>query len=166
MQFIVKKLLVIVLITSPFLLKAQSALLPQGTKHQPLLDRLEIKLQRNADLNLLTARPIRRRRAVTIGEQAESIQKAGGKLLSTVDQANVQSLLMNNSEWVTGSTETFLSKKPLLGFLYKYKANAVGVHEKDFCLALNPVLQPQLSTESGNSERLFLNTKGVSFRGL
>ncbi len=166
MQFIAKKLLLIVLIGLPFFMKGQSALLPQGSKHQPLLDRLEIKLQRNADLNLLTARPISRKRVVTIAEQADSIQKSGGNLLSAVDQANLQSLFMNNSEWVKGSTESFLSRKPLLGFLYKYKANAVEVHEKDFFLALNPVLQPQLSTESGNSERLFLNTKGISFRGL
>lgn len=165
MQFIAKKLSVFVLFSIPLGVIAQSTFLSQGSKHQPLLDRLEIKLQRNADLNLFTAKPIARKRAVLVAEQLGS-GSTDSNLLSVVDKANLQSLLMNNSEWVTGSKEQFLSKKPLLGFLYKYKANAVEVHEKDFFLALNPVLQGQFSSESGNNERLFVNTKGVTFRGL
>ena len=35
-------------------------------------------------------------------------------ILHKIDEYNLHSILMNNSEWVTGSKESFLSKKPVL----------------------------------------------------
>ena len=86
--------------------------------------------------------------------------------LSDVDEYNMRSLLMNNSEWVTGSKEGFASRKPVLNSFYKTKANFLEVNSKDFFLALNPVLQIYLGAEKGNDDRIFLNTRGVSVRGL
>lgn len=166
MQFIVKNLLRIVLLMIPYTLTAQSTFLPQGHKHQPLLDRLDIKLQSNTDLNVLTIKPISRRYAVRIGEYADSIQKTDGNLLSPIDQFNLRSLLMNNSEWVTGDKTDFVSKKSVWNTFYKTKANFIEVNSPDFFLAVNPVFQFSLSKESNNNERVFQNTKGLTFRGL
>ncbi len=77
----------------------------------------------------------------------------------------LQSLLMNNSEWVSGSQESFASKHPLWNTIYKTKANFLGVNEKDFFLVIDPVLQLQLSDQTGNPEQVYLNTKGLTFRG-
>ena len=73
---------------------------------------------------------------------------------------------MNNIEWVHGNTDSFLSKKPLLQTFYKHKANFYEVNEKDFFLAIDPVIQQTQSIESGNSERVFLNSKGLTMRGM
>lgn len=71
---------------------------------------------------------------------------------------------MNNSEWVTGNTDDFASKKPFLKSFYKSKANLFEVNNKDLFLAINPVLQLQMGKETDYGERLFLNSRG-EYRG-
>jgi hypothetical protein len=166
MQFIVKNLLRIVLIISPFFLSAQSTYLPQGTKHQQLIDRLDIKTSTSTPLNLLSVKPISRKLAVQLGEYADSADKARPGFLSNVDRANLQSLYMNNSEWVSGDKTGFASKKSIWNTFYKTKANLLEVDQKDFFLAVNPVFQFTLTKEGDNNQRLFQNTKGLTFRGL
>ena len=85
--------------------------------------------------------------------------------LTKVDEYNLRSLLMNNSEWVTVPREDFASRKPLLGTFYKTKANFYEVNTDDFFLAINPVFQFQYGKESDNDENIFLNTRGVTVRG-
>lgn len=167
MQFIVKILARVSILFLPLLSFSQSTYLPQGSKHQAFLDRLEILLQNNIDLNVSTVKPLSRRFAVRAAEYADSLQKANGNLLSKVDEYNLQSLLMNNSEWVQGDKSGFVSRKSIWNAFYKTKANLVEVNEKDFFLAVNPVIQQQQSIETDNSDqRVFLNAKGVTFRGL
>ena len=150
----------------PCFASSQSTYLPQGHKHQQLLERLEILLEKNPDLNVATTKPLSRRIAVRIGEYADSVQNVSGSLLSQVDQHNLQSLFMNSSEWVTGDKTEFASKKSLWNTFYKTKAHLLEVDENDFFLAINPVLQQQQSLESDNDERVFLNTKGATLRGM
>ncbi|HZK64417.1 MAG TPA: hypothetical protein VFC34_09740 [Puia sp.] len=149
---------------------AQSTYLPEGSQYEHFLDRLGILLQNNPDLNITTAKPMSRKTAVEAAEMADSLGKAfpydDYYHLSKTDQDNLQSLLMNNSEWVSGSKASFNSKHPLFNTFYKTKANFVEVNEKDFFLAINPVIQQQQSTESGNPEHVFLNSKGLTARGL
>lgn len=167
MQFIVKILARLSILFLPLLGFSQSTYLPQGSKHQAFLDRLEILLQNNIDLNVSTVKPLSRRFAVRAAEYADSLQKANGNLLSKVDEYNLQSLLMNNSEWVQGDKSGFVSKKSIWNTFYKTKANLIEVNEKDFFLAVNPVIQQQQSIETDNSDqRVYLNAKGVTFRGL
>ena len=150
----------------PIFASSQSTYLPQGHKHQQLLDRLEILLQRNPDLNAATTKPLSRRIAVRVGEYADSVQIASNSFLSKVDQYNIQSLFMNNSEWVTGDKAKFMSKRSLWNTFYKTKAHLLEVDENDFFLALNPVIQQQQSIENDNDQRIFLNAKGVMLRGM
>src|SRR5688500_8149690 len=163
MQFIIKNLRVSLILLLPFTGFSQSVYLPQGNKHAQLLDRLEIKLSRDSDLNLSTAKPISRRLAVKVAEQADS---ASAISLGKVDRYNLHSLLMNNSEWVKGDKSSFASRKSLWNTFYRNKANFFEVDQKDFFLAVNPVFQFQQSLEKDNDERIFLNSRGVTLRGM
>jgi len=167
MQFIVKTLASIAILISPFIVLSQSTYLPQGNKHQQFLNRMEILMQRNPDFNVTTVKPFNRSLAVRGVEAADSLDKASVLHLSKVDRYNLRSFLMNNSEWVTGDTSDFYSKTSLWNTFYRTRANLVEVNEKDFFLAVNPVLQAQLSSESSyDGDRVFLNSKGVAVRGL
>ncbi|MHA4808673.1 hypothetical protein ACX0G9_11235 [Flavitalea flava] len=149
---------------------AQSTFLPQGSKFDHFLDRMEILQQTDPDLNIATAMPLSRRTAVRLAELADSLHKfyPYDELyhLTKVDLANLNSLLMNNSEWVSGSKDSFQSKKPWFNTFYKTKANFYEVNEKDFFLAINPAIQQVQSYETGNKARVFLNSKGLTLRGL
>jgi hypothetical protein len=167
MQYIIKTIVPSLFLLFPCYLKAQSTYLPQGHKYQPLLNRLEILLQSNNDLNVATSKPLSRKTAVKIAEYADSLHKAGAIRLSKVDEHNLQSLLMNNSEWVSGDKSSFASKKSLWNTFYKTKASLLEVDVPDFFLAVNPVIQLHQSVESDNSDRRpFLNSRGGILRGL
>ncbi len=154
----------------PVFCSAQSTNLPQGTKHAAFLDRLEILMQDNQELNFSAMKPLSRKSAVKAAELADSLDKKYPfdyfYHLSAVDKYNLHDLLMNNSEWVTGPADSFKSRKPLWNTFYKTKGDLFTANEKDFFLAVNPVIQQQQSIESGNSERIFLNSKGLTARGL
>ena len=166
MQFIIKTSLTLFVLFLSLHSFSQSTYLPQNTKHQVLLDRLEIKMQGNADLNLSTAKPLSRKIAVRAALVADSMDQAAPGFLSAVDQYNLKSLYMNNSEWYDGDESVFASKHPLFKTFYKSKANLLEVNEKDFFLVLNPVFQQQISKEKDNDEQVFLNSKGLNFRGM
>lgn len=108
--------------------------------------------------------------AVQVVEEADSLHKTFPYdefyNWSDRDKYSMYQLLMNNSEWVTGSKESFNSKVPWFKTFYKTKANFFEVNEKDFFLALNPVLQQNQAKETGNDEHVFLNSKGFTLRGL
>jgi hypothetical protein len=169
MQF--KKTLASLLVfIMPFWSKAQSSNLPQGTKHAQIVDRLEILLQQHGSFNFSAQKPIARKAAVELAETADSLDKQFPfdyhYHLSLVDKYNLQSLLMNNSEWVTGNKIFFTSKQPLFNALYKTKADFFSVQEPNFFMAVNPVIQQIQSIETGNSQRIFLNSKGLTARGV
>jgi hypothetical protein len=153
----------------PEKLNAQSSYLPQGSKYDHFLDRMEILLQTQPDLNISTAKPISRKLAVHIAQEADSLDKSYPYdefyHLSRVDKENLSSLLMNNMEWVT-KKDSFLSKHPWFNTFYKYKANFITVQDKDFFLVVDPAIQQTQSYESSNKERVFYNSKGLTLRGL
>ncbi|TAH04408.1 MAG: hypothetical protein EAZ16_05230 [Sphingobacteriales bacterium] len=145
----------------PVFVAAQSTLLPVNHKHQQFLERLEILAQQDSVFNFSATKPLNRKHVVLAAERLS----AHGSL-SKIDQYNLQNFLMNSPEWVSGTKTSFASKKKLLNTFYPTKANFVEVNEKDFFLAINPVLQQVQSAESGNNQRVFLNSKGIAFRGL
>ncbi len=170
------KLLVFIL---PIGATAQSTYLNQGSKEAHFIDRLEIKQQTNTDLNFSTLRPFNRKyivREATFLDSARMGYRDSTGIdkyrewtdldLSDVDEYNLQSLLMNNSEWVTTPKENFMSSKPILKSFYKTKANFFEVNNKDIFLAINPILQIHQAVEPGYDEGIFLNSRGVNVRGL
>src|SRR4051812_9847816 len=107
----------------PLLTNAQSTNFPQGYKQAHLLDRLEILLQNNPDLNFSGQKPLSRKTMVAAAELADSLDKTHPYdyfyHLSAVDHYNLQDLLMNNYEWASGDKKAFASKKPLWNTFYK-----------------------------------------------
>ncbi len=162
----------------PFFAAAQSTYLNQGSKDIHFVERLEIKQQRNNDLNFSGIRPFNRKMIVTqaqfidsldrgyVGAASAGYKTAGIPDLTATDKHNLQSLLMNNSEWVTMSRTNFMSKRPVLKYFYKTKANLLEINSKDFFLAVNPLLSFQAGKGSNNDEFLFLNTRGIAVRGM
>jgi len=169
MQYILKtltRLSCLLLSTVSF---AQSTLLPRGSKHEHFLERMEILLQDNNDLNVSTFKPLTRKMGVMSSELSDSLHNFYPYdyyyHLSRMDRVNLRSMLLNNREWVQSNRDTFNSRKPFLNAFYKDKANFFAVEEKDFFLAINPVFQYQQSFESANSDRVFVNSKGLTLRG-
>lgn len=176
---IIKSLFKLLVFIAPITASAQSTFLPMGDKGYHFVDRLEIKQQTNTDLNFSTLKPLNRR---YITRQAEFLDSArmGYKdssgvdkykewtdlELTKVDEYNMRSFLMNNAEWVTGSKEGFESKKPLLTNLYKTPTNLFEVHSKDFFLVINPLIQIHQAVEPGFDQGIFLNSRGLSARGM
>jgi len=159
-----------IILLVPTLSLAQSTYLPLHDKSYDFLDRLGILLQTNPDLNLSICKPISRKMAVQVAETADSLSRNYPYdeyyHLSRTDQSNLQELLMNSSEWVPGNQDAFKSKHPLWTDIYRTKANFYAVNEKDFFLAIDPVLQFQESKESGNPENVFVNSRGIQLRGM
>ncbi|MDQ6843702.1 MAG: capsule assembly Wzi family protein [Bacteroidota bacterium] len=177
---ILKSLSALLLLIFPFISKAQTTYLPEGAKEYQFIDRLEIKQGNFTDLNYSTIKPYSRKAIVEEAEYLDSGRlennnsltgndtqnKWAGLNLSKVDEYNIQSILMNNSEWVSGSKESFLSKHPILKSFYVTKPNLLEVNVKDFFLAVNPVISFQVGKESSNDETLFYNKRGATARGM
>jgi hypothetical protein len=178
MQFI-KSLTKLLFFICPAFATAQSTFLTPGSKDIHFVDRMEIKQQKNTHLNFSSVRPFNRKYIV---EQTEFIDSArlgyvdtltgldnyvdwNSQALTPVDEYNLNSFLMNNSEWVTGSKKEFLSKRPVLKTFYKTKPNFLEVDTKNFFLALNPVFQYVQGIETGYNKPIYINSKGVTARG-
>jgi len=162
MQF--KKTLVrLLVILFPLASAAQTTYLAQGDKDAILIERLEIKLKNDSALNFSKTKPFSRQSILnTINQWSKP--GVNGLNLSKVDQHNLNSLLMNNLEFIT-DRDKFKSKKSIAKRFYQTPANLYEVHIKDFDLVINPVIQVTVSKEKDNDETLYLNTRGLTLRG-
>ncbi len=176
---ILKSLLRVIVFLLPVAAWGQSTYLEQGNKFTHFIDRIEIKQQTNTNLNFSTVKPLSRKAIVREVEFLDSARLGYADStgedaykdwtdldLTAVDEYNMQSLLMNNSEWVTTSKEEFASRRPLWNTFYKTQANFIEVNNPDFFLAVNPVLHITQAIEPGFNESIFLNSRGISVRGL
>ena len=162
---IIKRLTFLMVLFLYHNLSAQTTFLPVDSKEYHLTDRLEIKYGKNTDLIFSTLKPFSRRSLVQQAEFIDSVNRLQSIGLTKVDEYNLHSLLMNNSEWVTGSKESFVSKKPILKAFYTTKPNLLEVNVKDFFLAVNPILNVQVGKASGNDQTLYYNQRGITARG-
>jgi Capsule assembly protein Wzi len=177
---IIKSFIKLLVFIFPGFAIAQSTYLNQSAKEYHFVDRLEIKQQTNTDLNFSTIRPFNRKAIVRQAEFLDSARMGYADTitgidkykewtdldLTSVDEYNLRSLLMNNSEWVSGPREDFMAKKPFLKSFYKTKANFLEVNNKDLFLVINPVLQLHQAIEPGYDQAIFLNSRGISTRGM
>lgn len=164
MQF--KKYLVrLIFILLPSFSFAQTTYLPRGDKQEIILDRLEIKAQRDSALNFSTTKPYSRETYVETVRKY--LEKDSAELnLTAVDRYYMNSLLKNNTEWLSQELrEKYLSRKPIWNTFYRSPANLYETHSKDFDLVLNPMVNSGLSKETNNDQNLFYNTRGISVRG-
>ena len=159
-----KSRIFLILLLGPALAFSQSTYFQQGSKENILLERLEIKAQKDTVLNFSFIKPFNRKWWVNRLEaiKADSIPVS----LTPIDKYNIDRSLLNNMEWVTRDKENMKSKKNLWNTFYKTPANMIEVDQPDFFLSVNPVLNLQVMKESNNDEMLFLNTRGIVARGL
>jgi hypothetical protein len=168
---IIKSLFKLVIFICPVAASAQTTFLQQGDKAYTLLERLEIKAQTNASLNFSNLKYFSRKAVVPEAQAIDSINKTkpndkrDASKLTAIDEFNMQSFFMANSEWYTGNQTDFASKRPVLKALYKTKPNFYEVNTKDFFMAVNPMLQFSYGKESGNNENIFYNSRGITVRG-
>ena len=163
MQFI-KTTLRLLFFIIPFAGTAQSTYFQQGSKENILLERLEIKAQKDTVLNFSFIKPFNRKWWIGAIERLE--QDAEPLKLSRVDKYNIERSKMNNLEFVSGDKSALVSKKALWNTFYKTPANFIEVDNPDFFLSVNPVLQLQAMADNESDELLFLNTRGIVARGL
>lgn len=166
------RLLVFLLLLAPFFSLAQTTYLQQGDKQNILLERLEIKMQRDSVLNFSKTKPFSRKsmaqRLISVSGSPDPMAADISALgLSRVDRYNFMSLVQNNREWLPENfpSRFYESKKTILKHFYKSPANLYEVHVKDFDLIINPVVQYVVSKENDNDQHLFLNTRGLTLRG-
>lgn len=146
---------------------SQTTFLPEGSKEYPFLERMEIKQGKFNDLNYSTIKPYSRKYVVAEAEAADSLSKSGELAMTAVDEYNLRSLLMNNSEWVSRAEEhDFASRKPIWKTFYKTPPNLFEVDEKDFFLVVNPIVYFKHGGGSDGSSDLFYNRRGVTLRGM
>ncbi len=163
---IIYSLLLLAVLCLPFLAGAQTNYIQTGLKDYDFLDRLEIKTH-NQDIYFSTVKPYSRRQTAMQLEFADSLLQSNSSYanLTEVDKYNLQSELMNNSEW-TKPRDYYKSKKPVWNALYKTKSNLLEVNNKDLFLAVNPVVYFTGGKEQNNGSTLFQNTRGLSARGM
>lgn len=159
---IIKTFSLFVFFVSPQLIKGQSTLFQQGSKDYILLDRLEIKMQTDSNLNFSAFKPYNRQ------WWAASLEKASAfadKLnLSKIDRYNVSRAKLNHLEWTSRGKSITATKHPLLKSFYKDPANFILVNQDDFFLSVNPVLQFQGMRDNQSNQTHYLNSRGLAIR--
>ena len=154
---ILRAVLLLFCVLTLFSARSQSLLMDPQSKDLHFIDRMEIKLQRDSILNMSTVRPLNRK----------SIMLALDTLtmpLSVQDQYNWSSLRMNNVEWA-GHPDAWTSKRSLWNTFYQNRGNFWERRNKDFFLAINPILNLQIGKEIGYDKTIYRNTRGISIRG-
>jgi hypothetical protein len=174
------KLFLLFIFSFPAITFSQTTYLPLGSREYILLDRMDIKLKTDSNFIFSKTRPYSReaiipaiknlydRHAFAYSKKETPPDTTSTDSLSAkftaIDGYNMKRLLSNSDEW-TNDVSSYRSKKPWGKTFYQTPGTLYEVHVKDFDLAINPVLQFQVSKEKGNTEGLFLNTRGVDVRG-
>lgn len=161
---IIKTFLVALLFVFPFRPYAQSTFLQPGAKDYILLDRLEIKMQKDSLLNFSAIRPFSRKWWAE-GLQ-HSLDPKFDSLFSRIDRYNIRRAMLNNMEWIPELPFSPVSRKSILNAFYKDPANMVMVKQKDFFLSINPVFQGQLMRDDAFEGMRYVNSRGVVLRSV
>ena len=158
---------------------SQTTYLPQGAEENFLIERLDIKLQKDSIFVFSKNRPYSRKYFISAIERryrevltldsaqvgVDSVNTDINARFTKVDIYNMRRALVNSLEWVSGDVGAFKSKRPWGKTFYQTPGTLFEVHVKDFDLAINPVLQFVVGKEKDYNDGLFLNTRGVHVRG-
>lgn len=148
----------------PIIAIGQAANFQQGTKETILLERLEIKYQKDSVLNFSQFRNFNRK---WWAKRLQEIKNDTVKNdITPIDRYNIERSLMNNLEWAEGDHSQYLSKKTFIKGLYSTPANLFEVHQPDFSMVINPVFQFVVGKDQSTKKTTYLNARGISVRGL
>lgn len=146
--------------------KAQTDNIELSDKQNLLIKRLDIKLRGDSVMQFTTVKPSDRKRITERMERIDSLDKAGalGTTLTEVDRYNLRSLLMNNSDWTTGYTDSFRVKKPIFNTFFETPAHLYEVSKPEYSIIVDPLLNLQFG-HSNDGSNLFVNSRGIRVRG-
>ena len=104
-----RSIILVLSLLGPVIAFSQSTYFQQGSKENILLERLEIKAQKDTVLNFSFIKPFNRKWWVNRLEaiKSDSIPVS----LTPVDKYNIDRSLLNNLEWVTRDKETDAEQK-------------------------------------------------------
>ena len=96
-----KSLLAIILVFLPFIVFSQTTYVPLWAKDNLFLNRLEIKAQKNPDLNLSTVKPYMRKAYVAVADSFRTMLLEGNNpaRLTKIDQYNLNRFQANSREY-------------------------------------------------------------------
>lgn len=144
----------------PLFTIAQSTGVIFGGTAEKLYQRYTIKAGKTADMHFSTdSRPFERSDMGQIGKMLDTLDIN----LSFVDKFNLEYLKSDNLPF--SNHNMYDSKKPVLRYFYRSKANFLQVNEKDFNLFINPGLYLSSGYSSYEKETLYTNTRTVEIRG-
>lgn len=155
-----RKALVFLLISAPFLGFSQSSFVSPNEYYYHLLDRYEVKSGRISPYVFSTVKPWKRSGIVQFADTL-----AGqGMFTSVADQFNLRYLRNDNWEWARPETN---DRNAILRYFYKKKSDLFYVDEEpDFDLHVNPVLYLGGGNDSQSDKPLFINSRGIELRGM
>ena len=173
---------IVFLFFSVLTIHAQSSNITDGSRTGYTMERLEIKSS-NSNLYHSAVKPYLREDAVRLGLSVIESDTA----LSKIERKNIQDLFNDNNEWlgINDSKITLIGgrnyeqslietsvqspyyrkQKGLLKHFYKTPANLFEVNKKDFYFRVNPILNLGYANSKDDQEPVFLNQRGIEFRG-
>lgn len=138
----------------------QTTYLPKDDKANVLIERMEIKSQRDTVFNFSKTLPYSRAQMIPALAGLDTLQ------LSRADEYNLYTTLAGNMEWIPEEdTADHMSKKPVLRHFFRTPATLYQVNRPNFFFAVNPVFQYRVGREMDSDLHLFQNTRGVTLRG-
>ena len=144
---------------------AQTTYLPEGSKEYNLLERLEIKAQKNTNIIFSTVKPYSRKFVVEEANYFEGISPNTPSLFTAIDLYNLQRLKNNSEEWDKSIDVNNKASDKRFHTFYKTRQHLAEVHDNGFFLALDPVFQLQEGGESLTKQNVSLSTYGIIVRG-
>jgi hypothetical protein len=163
--------------------QGQGTIVPFGNDAYHIMDRLEIKSGILTPFHSSLKYYLRR----DVAEYAMRLDTTFDDL-SILDVKDLNYIFRDNNEWL-GLTEFpttligpkageesiakmsqtekkyFAREKPILKYFYRTPANFYEAHTKHFFLKISPMIDFKLAQDSGDSELVFLNRRGVEVRG-
>lgn len=156
----------ILLFIFSFQLSAQTDNIELYDKQTQFLDRLDVKLRGDSVMQFTTVKPFDRKRMTERIEKIDSLDKSGmlGDVLTDVDRYNIQSLLMNNSEWTENYHDSFQTRKPILKHFFKTPAHLYAVDKREqYAMVVDPLMYIGMGKASGTNT--WINQRGIRVRG-
>lgn len=153
------------LITLSLLLLLNSSILPQSaniplnSQSEQLLNRYEIRSGQLQNKLFTDLRPYTRTEAAQLLNHLDSLITDK----SSADNFNFSYLRSDNLSY--SNSDLYDSRKPILKYFYKSKANMVQVKVPDFELYVNPALNLAVGSLTDADDPLYTNTRAIEIRG-
>jgi hypothetical protein len=143
---------------------AQGTYIPLNHDSYRILDRLEIKGGRLMNGFHTSNKPLDRAAVTSFVTELDTGDAGIGTRFTKVDEANLQWLYLDNSDW-SGELGDVESKRKLFKVFYKHPAHFLSVDVPKFKFMVDPAIQFRMGMDTESDGLKFENTRGVELRG-